>query len=385
MTVNYRTNIFGFPGAPGLPYQNLGLRDQRLAVEWIRDNIVAFGGDYTRISIMGQSAGAVAVDYWSYSYIDDPIASGLISDSGNVFSFGLLQPNVTLGNWYKLSASLGCGSTGDTIACMRSKNWTDIKAAAAKIPPSASDSPLRSTPPFYPVVDNVTVFGDYLERAQEGRFAKLVSTRLRMIRTIERSDPTEPLTLAQQSIILTLSQPYLLGNNNYEQGIYKISSYAAGINVTEAQASTFLLASFTCPNDLTAQTRANAGVPVWQYRYLGDWDNIRLYPNSTFNPGGSGAYHGSELEMFFGASEDVSGLPTSEDERTVTAWVQRAWAAFADDPESGLDSVVGWPRFAEGNETLAVIAEGNNPQVKFVRPEVYSDACAGIQLSGIPN
>lgn len=177
MTVKYRTNIFGFPGAPGLPYQNLGLRDMRLAVEWIRDNIVAFGGDYSRISIMGQSAGAVAIDYWSYSYVNDPIASGLISDSGNAFSFGLLKPNVTLANWYNVSATLGCGSTGDTVACMRTKNWTDIKAAVAKVRPSASDSLLRTTPPFYPVVDNETVFGDYLERAQAGRFARIVSTR----------------------------------------------------------------------------------------------------------------------------------------------------------------------------------------------------------------
>jgi carboxylesterase type B len=41
---SYRVNIFGFPGAPGLADQNLGLLDQRLAVEWVRDNIAAFGG-----------------------------------------------------------------------------------------------------------------------------------------------------------------------------------------------------------------------------------------------------------------------------------------------------------------------------------------------------
>lgn len=175
MTVNYRINIFGFPGAPGLPFQNLGLRDQRLAVEWVRDNIVAFGGDYTRISIMGQSAGAVAVDYWSYSHVDDPIASGLISNSGNVFSFGLLENNVTVANWYNVSETLGCGSTGNTVACMRTKDWTNIKAAVAKVRPSAANSLLRTTPPFYPVVDNETVFGDYLERSQAGRFAKIVS------------------------------------------------------------------------------------------------------------------------------------------------------------------------------------------------------------------
>src|SRR6266536_6669964 len=40
---SYRLNIFGFPGAPNTT-QNLGLLDQRLAVEWVRDNVAAFGG-----------------------------------------------------------------------------------------------------------------------------------------------------------------------------------------------------------------------------------------------------------------------------------------------------------------------------------------------------
>ena len=53
---SYRVNVFGFPGLPGMA-QNVGLLDQRLAIEWVRDNIAAFGGDPTRITIFGQSAG----------------------------------------------------------------------------------------------------------------------------------------------------------------------------------------------------------------------------------------------------------------------------------------------------------------------------------------
>ena len=42
---SYRLNIFGFPNAAGLDSQNLGILDQRAALEWVKDNIEAFGGD----------------------------------------------------------------------------------------------------------------------------------------------------------------------------------------------------------------------------------------------------------------------------------------------------------------------------------------------------
>ncbi|KAI7224348.1 hypothetical protein KC330_g9270, partial [Hortaea werneckii] len=97
VTVNYRLNIFGFPGAPD-NVDNLGFRDQRFAGEWVRDNIAAFGGDASKITIFGQSSGGVAVDYWAFAYTEDPIVSGLISHSGNALSFPMNPENVTLSN-----------------------------------------------------------------------------------------------------------------------------------------------------------------------------------------------------------------------------------------------------------------------------------------------
>jgi acetylcholinesterase len=59
--MNYRLNILGFPNAAGLETQNVAFLDQRMALEWVRDNIAAFGGDPDRITLWGQSAGAVSV------------------------------------------------------------------------------------------------------------------------------------------------------------------------------------------------------------------------------------------------------------------------------------------------------------------------------------
>lgn len=64
VTLSYRVNIFGFlatgdDGSPG----NYGLKDITMALRWIRDNIGAFGGDPNKVTLMGQSGGAVAVNY----------------------------------------------------------------------------------------------------------------------------------------------------------------------------------------------------------------------------------------------------------------------------------------------------------------------------------
>jgi para-nitrobenzyl esterase len=72
MAINYRMGIEGFLAIPGVP-TNLGLRDQIVALEWVRDNAAAFGGDPTDITVFGESAGAMSVA----DLIASPLAKGL--------------------------------------------------------------------------------------------------------------------------------------------------------------------------------------------------------------------------------------------------------------------------------------------------------------------
>ncbi|KAF3059049.1 alpha/beta-hydrolase [Trichoderma afarasin] len=341
VTVNYRLNIFGFPGAPG-ETQNLGLRDQRAAVEWVRDNIKQFGGDPSKITISGQSAGGVAVDYWTYAYKKDPIVNGVIAHSGNVFSFPVNAPGVPEKNWDTVVAAVNCTSASNVMSCMRQADWTAIKAAAAGIKPTPSSSVLRSIPAFYPMPDEQLVFSDYLSLTNAGKFAKV---------------------------------PLLLGNNNNEDGYYRIPAFASGIVPTADQVVSFLLESFTCPVSHQANARRNHGVPAWAYRYMADWDNTRLYPTS-------GAYHGVDLHMIFGASADVSGLPTTADQRSLTKLMQHAWFTFSNNPTSGLSSL-GWPQFNKKKASLIVLGQNNRPKAQFVSPSVFDLTCPNITLAGL--
>ena len=84
VTVGYRLGVDGFAPLDDVP-TNLGLRDLLLALDWVRENIAAFGGDPGRVTVAGQSAGGAAV----LALLSSPAASGLfqraVSLSGGLF------------------------------------------------------------------------------------------------------------------------------------------------------------------------------------------------------------------------------------------------------------------------------------------------------------
>ncbi|XP_063636056.1 juvenile hormone esterase-like [Cydia splendana] len=98
VTINYRLGPYGFmcldiPEVPG----NQGLKDQVLALRWIRDNIAAFGGDNTRVTIGGNSAGGMAADLHLYYGQDENLFHKMIPQSGVLLVEGAVgrpDPNV---------------------------------------------------------------------------------------------------------------------------------------------------------------------------------------------------------------------------------------------------------------------------------------------------
>ncbi|MFF0483497.1 carboxylesterase/lipase family protein [Streptomyces sp. NPDC004435] len=72
VSVNYRLGVEGFGVFPDAP-ANLGLRDQIAALVWVRENIAAFGGDPGRVTVFGESAGAISIA----ALLASPLARGL--------------------------------------------------------------------------------------------------------------------------------------------------------------------------------------------------------------------------------------------------------------------------------------------------------------------
>jgi len=308
--------------------KNAALYDQRTAVEWVRDNAAAFGGDPSRIVIFGQSAGGASVDYWSYIWKDDPIVSGLIPMSGTSLSFIPNTVEYSESIWHNVSQAIGCGGAGDdpaaVLTCVRAANESVVLAASSNVP--ALPGPGLKQATFHPTVDNITVFSDYEALAQAGSFAKI---------------------------------PLLAGNTDHEDGWYRLSGFTAKVNFTNDEWELLTQRAFTCPASYSTKYRVQYKVPTWRYRYHGDWDSLRLYNGSAgLGPRGSAAYHGSDLGLVFGTAQDISGLPNTATQDKYIKYVQGAWAAFARDSQKGLTQY-GWPEYNPGksnsNLTMALL------------------------------
>lgn len=138
VTVAYRLGPLGFLAHPELTAEstkkssgNYGLLDQISALEWIQRNIAAFGGDRERVTIAGQSAGAMAVSILMAS----PRAKGLfhraIGQSGGVFEPLQIAPQYLLANAERDGKEYVSSLRADSIAALRKRPAADLLEGAA--------------------------------------------------------------------------------------------------------------------------------------------------------------------------------------------------------------------------------------------------------------
>jgi carboxylesterase type B len=160
VTFNYRLNVFGFLStddaeSPG----NYGLWDQQLALQWVQDNIRSFGGDPTRVTIFGESAGATSVGFHMLSPHSKGLFHAGIMQSGSPTCDWTVQEN-PLSHALNIAKQVNCPvkSTADMVQCLRSKSSEEL--LQAYVTAYAGEHMFTSTITFVPVV----------ERAGESRF-----------------------------------------------------------------------------------------------------------------------------------------------------------------------------------------------------------------------
>jgi carboxylesterase type B len=172
VSANYRMNVFGFPNAAGLDQQNVGVLDARLALEWTYANIAAFGGDPQRITLWGQSAGAVLADFLSFAWWEDPIASSLYLQSGNAIREVASGDNALQNNFTFVAKNMGCDFPTDPAAeldCMQHVPADLISNFVGTYNDNDTEPGLY----FRPTVDEKVLFSNYSDRANAGYIAKI--------------------------------------------------------------------------------------------------------------------------------------------------------------------------------------------------------------------
>ncbi|KAH9907519.1 Alpha/Beta hydrolase protein [Xylariomycetidae sp. FL2044] len=380
VSINYRLNAFGLSNAPALPLadRNVAFWDQRAALNWVRQNIAAFGGDREQVTVFGQSSGSTSVSRLVSTIAataaaedgDPPPFRAAIMQSG-VYDYGYesgsLSNIVGVDAWKYLVQSLGCASSTNSssgnadadsyeLACVRGVDATAIQ--------SVLDG--NADLDFTGANDNVTQYA-YPERArEEGRVAQVA------IMLGNTADDASYFTDASFTTLdaYLAAYPNLAYARDVLAAAYPVVAVAAvgdeeeeeeeegggGSGYAtqwEANAASRTDDLFTCAISRVAGATMELGLPVWRYVF-----------NATFpdtEDPGYGVYHSADVPLVFGTYDASTA---GADEVALSRAMQTAWADFAKDP---FGKGPGWTRAAAAaaaagsgaNGTYAVAALGS--------------------------
>jgi para-nitrobenzyl esterase len=136
LTVNYRLNVFGFLAHPELSKEaaqrvsgHYGVMDQTAALRWVQQNIAAFGGDPSQVTIAGESAGSISVCAQMASPLSKGLFAGAIGSSGSLM--GTLPP-VPLAEGEQIGSEFAASVGASALATLRAMPASQLLEATAK-------------------------------------------------------------------------------------------------------------------------------------------------------------------------------------------------------------------------------------------------------------
>ncbi|KAI6946598.1 hypothetical protein KC318_g14987 [Hortaea werneckii] len=403
--INYRLGVFGFAKSTALAEEgsaNAGIKDQRLALEWVKAHIESFGGDSDRITIFGQSSGGLAVGLQILAYgAEKPVPfQQAIAESQ------ILEPqltgNVTDRAMNRLVNAVGCNNTdvhtSTTISCLRDLSLEDLLSAQTATHEDGPGANIGDE--WMPIVDGDIVPDAPSTLIAKGRFADITT----MVGWCEADTaPFTPTTIQTDNDTYTFLQEYAPGmspdNISKLMSLYPVSDFSANPSANlsaQFHRSARILRDIlmVCEPQYYGRALASKGNPVYVY----DQNQTMLQgPLESTGSVGLGVVHTSEFAYVFGnlSTYDVNGYPyhpRAEDYALVER-ESRSWSTFAAIGRPSLDryhdTLDGWcPAFAEGNDTAGIFVIGGpfegfsaaegSPSESVVAAQKLEERCAFI-------
>jgi carboxylesterase type B len=379
VSINYRLGALGFAisGTTGSYDANLGIQDQRLALQFVQDNIAAFGGDPTRVTLFGQSAGATSTgihltNQESWNYFSQVIIESL--------PLGLVLPplELSLSLSRRFSEDLGCGKDLSQLqSCIQTKNLIEIltaqKTAQDKI---SAISPLFIFMPWQPAVDGVVVTDDILGSVYKGNFKQVPA----MWGTVEQEGimfvveiwPNGLSAIEYEAIVRDIFR-----QNDAYKGVLELypPSHAPGNGTLTSMANLATDYLFSCADlNMTQSMNQILGSNAPNY-YFYRYDHVMSFyeawgPNYTFCY--DAVCHGAELPFVF-HSATQAGYNWTNNELNLANQMSYYWGNFANtgDPNQGPTPVqVQWPEYDDSTMQNIVLAVPITTQT-----QEYSNFC----------
>ena len=355
VAVNYRVGGFGFlPGKEILEdgSANLGLLDQRMGLEWVADNIAAFGGDPTKVTIWGESAGSISVADQMILYGGDntyngkPLFRGAIMDSGSIVPADPVDCPKAQGVYDAVVSAAGCSGASDTLACLRGLDYETFLNAANSVQSSLSSFSLSLA--YLPRPDGTVLTESPEVVVLGGNYAAVP-----MI-IGDQEDEGTLFSLSQDLISESELVNYLLTNFFSNATVDEIQALVDTYSPDPSAGSPFRtgylnviypefkrlaailgdLAFILARRAFLQYTSAlNPDVPSWSYLASYDYGTPIL-----------GTFHGSDiLQVFYGILPDYA-----------SASIQTYYINFLYnlDPNKGKTQYMNWPQWSEDQQLM---------------------------------
>ncbi|MEV6557465.1 carboxylesterase/lipase family protein [Nocardia sp. NPDC051756] len=345
VTINYRLGALGFLGHPAVAHDdgqvgNFGLMDQQAALRWVHDNIAAFGGDPAKVTIAGESAGAMSVCDHLVSPGSERLFQGAILESGPC---GLqVDRQTAVARSEEYAAALGCPGTDAGVArCLRAlpaeklteKMLQYTGGAGVGLPGPIFGQPLLPEDPIAAFRGGRAAKVPVLIGANHDEFTNFVVM--------------QPITAEQYPEQLKMFGPHA----DAVAAQYPLAAYP---QPSLAWAAVMTDHIFVCPTADMAKSLVRTA-PVYSYEFA-DANAAPLpilgLPNPPPFP--LGAAHAFELPYLFDL--DQIPAPATPAQKDLSDKMIRYWAAFVRTGDPNSRGLPDWPRHT-GDQALVLEPE----------------------------